>query len=153
MLKTELLSIGRSIAAAGNDDDRSCKVIIRSRYARSSWEKVCKAVVGDPVHMDVVLGKPQSHCVKVCYSAYVNQDFEMCLMDKGLVMDESMKNHCLDLTSEEFDRCQNFMQNLVNNKTKYDYADALLLMPLAPKVLFEISFFTMSFDCGRLAHV
>jgi hypothetical protein len=50
-------------------------------------------------------------------------------------MDESMVNLCIDLTYEEFDKCWKFMQALEQNKTKYDYTDALLLMPLAPKVM------------------
>ena len=112
-----------------------CKLIIRSRHARTRWEKLCKMVVGDPVHMDIVLAKCNSHSARFCFSAYVNQVFEMCMMDRGMIMDESMENHCLEITDEEYDACMKFLQDLVENKTKYDYVDALLLMPMAPKVL------------------
>ena len=113
-----------------------CKVIIRSRHARTPWEKLCKLVVGDPVHMDIVLAKPQSSSARFCFSSYVNQEFEMCLMDRGLLFDESMANQCLDVTEEEYERCMAFVQCLVDRKTKYDYVDALVLMPMAPKVFF-----------------
>jgi len=129
-------------------DERPCKAIFRGRNAEKygkktvesmwvrSWEKMCSLIVGNPVHIDVVLAKPESSSAKFCFSSYMNQEFEMHLMEEELVMDESMVNLCIDLTYEEFDRCWKFMQALEQNKTKYDYTDALLLMPLAPKVCF-----------------
>ena len=117
-----------------NMDEMSCKAIIRSHSACTGWEKFCKMVVGDPVHMDIVLVKPNSSSARFCFSAYMNQEFEMCLMDDAMIMDQSMINHCLDITDAEYERCMNFMQQLVHAKTKYDYVDAMLLMPMAPKV-------------------
>lgn len=120
---------------------QECMVVIRSRYARTAWEKLCKCVVGDPVHMDIVLAKPGSHSARFCFSAYMQQTFDMVLMDEGLVMDESMQNHCINVSDEEFGRCMEYMQNLVNARTKYDYADALVIMP-ATKMFWPLSFFT-----------
>jgi hypothetical protein len=115
------------------DCEPNCRVVIRSRLACTPWEKLCKAVVGDPVHMDVVLAKPQSSSARFCFSAYMNQDFEMCLMDKSQVMDRGYINHSIDITEAEYDRCMKHMIKLAESKVKYDYADALLLMPMAPK--------------------
>lgn len=139
---------GAKIADAVCDNDLPCKAVLRCKNAEGKWwdstrweekwEKVCKMVVGNPVHMDVVLAKPQSSSAKFCFSAYMNQEFEMRLMEEELVMDKSMVNLCIDITYEEFDRCWKFMQALEQNKTQYDYTDALLLMPLAPKVLIII---------------
>lgn len=119
-----------------------CKAIFRGRLAQRTWEKsiqiklwenLCSAVVGNPVHMDVVLAKPGSHSARFCFSAYVNQEFEMCLMDKEQVMDPLMINQSIDITVAEYERCMKYMLELVERRTKYDYMDALLLMPLAPK--------------------
>lgn len=55
------------------DEDLPCKIIIRSRLAQTPWEKLCRAVVGEPVHMDVVLAKPQSSSQRFCFSSYMNQ--------------------------------------------------------------------------------
>lgn len=115
------------------EDMLQCKVIIRSRLARTAWERLCKAVVGNPVHMDVVLVKPRSHSGRFCFSAYVNQTFEMCLMDQSQIMDPAYINQSLDVTEAEYQLCMDYMLQLVDGKTKYDYADALLLMPMAPK--------------------
>lgn len=106
-----------------------CMVIVRSRFARTSWEKVCKAVVGDPVHMDIVLVKPGTDSAKFCFSAYMQERFQMMKMDESLVLDESMQNHCLNITEEEFSSCMEFMQTLVEARTKYDYFHTLFLMP------------------------
>ena len=111
----------------------ACKIIIRSRRACTAWEKLCKAVVGNPVHMDVVLAKAGSSSVRFCFSAYVGQKFEMYIMDEEQIMDPCYVNHCMDITDEEYDRCMKFMLELVDRGTKYDYVDALVLMPLAPK--------------------
>jgi hypothetical protein len=116
------------------DDMHTCKVIIRSRHARTPWEKICKMVVGDPVHMDIVLAKPNSSSARICFSSYVNQEFEMHPMDASLIFDESMVNQCLDITEDEYNACIRYMLELVQGGTKYDYMDALLLMPMAPKV-------------------
>ena len=34
-----------------------CKVILRCRQARTPWECVVRAIVGEPVHVDVVLAR------------------------------------------------------------------------------------------------
>lgn len=115
------------------EDALQCKIIIRSRLARTPWEKLCRAIVGNPVHMDVVLVKPHSHSGRFCFSAYVSQTFEMCLMDQSHIMDPAVINQSLDVTEAEYQRCMDYMLQLVDRKTKYDYADALVLMPMAPK--------------------
>lgn len=115
------------------EDALQCKAIIRSRSAQTTWEKLCRAVVDNPVHMDVVLAKPHSSSARFCFSSYVNQEFEMCLMDKAQIMDPSMINHSIDITEAEYDRCMKFMLQLVESGTRYAYVDALLLMPMAPK--------------------
>lgn len=111
----------------------SCKVIIRSRHACSTWEKFVKTVVGDPVHMDVVLVKEGSAGARFCFSSYMNQKFEMIMMDRGLVYDKNVSNMTLDITEDEHERCTRFMMTLVE-KASYDYFDAMVLMPMAPKV-------------------
>lgn len=123
----------------------SCKVIIRSRLARTAWEKLCRAVVGNPVHMDVVLHKPGSPSARFCFSSYVNQMFEMCLMDEAQIMDPAMINQCMDITEEDYNRCMKFLLGLVEGRAKYDYMDALLLMPMAPKGIKRAAWFASTF--------
>jgi hypothetical protein len=80
--------------------------------------------------MDIVLTKPDTKSVRFCYSSYMNQKFEMVLMDKGLLVDESMQNSCISISDDEFDRCIAYMQALVDGHTNYGYLDAMLLMPV-----------------------
>ena len=119
---------------ASNAKKLECKVIIRGKFARSRWERFCKLLVGDPVHMDIVLAKPQSQSARLCFSSYANQEFEICVMSDEMLEDTSMVNQCLCVTEQEYEKCMQFVQGLVESKTKYDYMDAMVLMPLAPKV-------------------
>lgn len=114
-------------------EELDCRIIVRSRLARTAWEKLCMAVVGNPVHMDVVLAEPHSSSARFCFSSYVNQEFEMCLMDASQVMDSAFINQSICITKKEYDSCMKFMMGLVESRAKYDYTDALLLMPMAPK--------------------
>ncbi len=111
-----------------------CKVIIRSREARTPWENVVKAVVGNPVHVDVVLAKEGSAGAKFCFSSYMNHKFEMVMMDSSLIHDECIRNLSLEVTDQEFERCTRFLSAL-DGKASYSYFDALVLMPMAPKVI------------------
>ncbi len=112
----------------------ACHIIIRSRHASTPWEKVVRTVVGDPVHLDVVLVKEGSAGARFCFSSYMNQKFEMVMMDDGLVHDKHISNMSLEITEEEHERCTRFMMSLVE-KASYDYVDAMLIMPMAPKVV------------------
>lgn len=81
--------------------------------------------------MDIVLMKEGTASVGFCFSAYMQQKFEMCMMNQTLVMDESMQNHGLEITEDEFGRCWTYLDHLVQSETKYDYTDALMRMPAA----------------------
>jgi hypothetical protein len=116
-----------------------CKVIVRSRFSETLWEKLCKSVVGDPVHMDIVLSKPGTSTACFCFSAYMRERFQMTLMDEALLLDESMMNHSLDVTEEEFTKCLNFLHKMVEARTRYDYLDALLYMPASQILHAKIS--------------
>lgn len=111
-----------------------CQVIVRSRFARTKWELFCRSIVGDPVHMDVVLVKPKTVQARFCYSAYMQQNFDMIHMDRGLLLDESMENQVIDITETEFDACSRFMNKMVEKGTGYDYVDAMLLLPASKLV-------------------
>lgn len=110
-----------------------CKAMFRYRRAQTRLERLIEKVVGTPIHLDVVLAKPQSSSARFCFSAYVKQTFEMCLMSKEQILDDAYVNHSIDITGEEYDRCMKYMLELVDRKTRYDYFDALVLMPMAPK--------------------
>ena len=110
----------------------------RCRHARSTWEKMVKMVVGNPVHLDVVLPKPGTHYGRFCFSAYMNQKLEMRMMTQDLVLDNDMSNLFLDITDEEHSRCVEFMTCL-EGKATYDYMDAMVLMPMAPKVCIHVA--------------
>jgi hypothetical protein len=75
---------GLDIMCSGN-----CKVIVRSRHASSAWERFVRSVVGDPVHLDVVLVKEGSAGGRFCFSSYMNQKFEMVMMDRLVPCRES----------------------------------------------------------------
>ena len=62
----------------------------------------------------------------------MNQKLEMAMMDQSLIMDDSISNISMDITDEEHDRCVKFMTCLEGNAS-YDYLDAMVLMPMAPK--------------------
>lgn len=110
-----------------------CKVVLRCRQARTPWECVVRAVVGEPVHVDTVLAREGSPSARFCFSSYMSQKFEMSMMSPSLLMDESMHNFALDVTEEEHERCTKFLTAL-DGKTAYSYFDAMVLMPMAPKV-------------------
>lgn len=82
---------------------------------------------------------------KFCYSAYMNQKLEMIMMDQSLVLDGSFSNLSLDLTDEEHGRCVTFMTCLEGNAS-YDYLDAMVLMPMAPKSKTQNSFASSVFN-------
>ena len=110
-----------------------CKMVLRCRQARTPWEKVVRAVVGEPVHVDVVMARQDSASARFCFSSYMNQKFEMTMMSPALVHDDSVSNWALDVTEEEHERCIKFLTAL-DGKASYSYFDALVLMPMAPKV-------------------
>lgn len=110
-------------------DNVGCMIIIRSRFAKTPWEQVCKSVVGDPVHMDIVLVQPGDATACFCFSAYMQERFDMNFMDDGLLLDESMKNHRIYITEREWQSCSNFLHRLVKERARYDYVDALFFMP------------------------
>ena len=106
-----------------------------------------RTVVGDPVHLDVVLVKEGSAGARFCFSSYMNQKFEMVMMDQGIVHDKNMSNMYLEITEEEHERCTRFMMSLVE-KASYDYLDAMLIMPMAPKVYIAHYLFFGSLLCA-----
>ncbi len=55
------------------------------------------------------------------------------MMDKALLHDKCMSNMALDITADEHKRCTEFMMQL-EGKATYDYVDAMVLMPIIPKV-------------------
>jgi hypothetical protein len=63
----------------------------------------------------------------------MNQKFEISMMKKERVLDSSMTNLALDLTDEEQKKCTEFLTAL-EGRASYDYMDAMLFMPMAPKV-------------------
>lgn len=116
-----------------------CKVILRCRQAKTPWECVVRAMVGEPVHVDVVLSSPGSASGRFCFSSYMSQKFEMSMMSPEMVHDDSVTNIALDITQEEHERCTKFLTAL-DGKASYSYFDAMVLMPMAPKVVFLHSF-------------
>ena len=74
-----------------------------------------------------------SPSAKFCFSSYMNQKFEMAMMSHELLHDDSVYNIALDVTEEEQDMCTKFLTAL-NGKATYSYFDAMVLMPMAPKV-------------------
>jgi hypothetical protein len=110
-----------------------CNVVIRCREGRTPWECVVRAAVGDPVHLDIVLAKEGSAGAKFCFSSYMNQKFEMNMMDSSLVHDPAFTNIGLEVTEEELQRCTRFLTAL-DGRAAYSYFDAMVLVPLAPKV-------------------
>ena len=109
------------------------QIIIRSRHARTPWESVVKAVVGNPVHVDVVLAKEGSAGARFCFSSYMNHKFEMSMMDQSMIHDSYVSNLALSVTDQELERCTKFLTAL-EGKAAYSYFDAFVLMPMAPKV-------------------
>lgn len=110
-----------------------CMVQIKRRKARTAWERLVRAVVGEPVHVDVVISQRGTPSGKFCYSSYMNQKFEMLIMKRDMVYDQYMMDDlAIEVTSEECKRCSEFLSKLVDHAS-YNWVDALLLMPLAPK--------------------
>lgn len=109
-----------------------CKVVMRFRHASSMWEHFVKKVVGDPVHVDVVVSKAGATSGKFCFSSYMHQKFEMSIMSGALVHDSHITNMCIGITPEEYDRCMTFLTAL-EGRASYSYFDAMVLMPIAPK--------------------
>ena len=83
--------------------------------------------------MIVLLDQEGTPASQFCYSSYMNQKFEISMMKKERVLDSSMTNLALDLTDEEQKKCTEFLTAL-EGRASYDYMDAMLLMPMAPKV-------------------
>lgn len=110
-----------------------CQVIVRCRQASTPWEHVVKTVVGNPVHVDVVMAREGTAGAKFCFSSYMNQRFEMAMMDPALIHDKKLTNLSLDITEAEHEKCVKFLTSL-EGKASYSYFDALVLLPMAPKV-------------------
>ena len=73
--KSQLQSRAQNVACPSDVSLKSpCKVIVRCRHARSAWERMVRMVVGDPVHLDVVL-------FKVC-----TVSFELVQVQLGLIV-------------------------------------------------------------------
>lgn len=113
----------------------TCRVIIRARRAGTAWERMVSLVVGNPVHLDVVLARDGCNAGKFCFSSYMGQRFEVAIMNERMIRDEGMTNVYLPVSEEEYERCMGFMMALAERKTRYDYFDAMVLMPIlaAPK--------------------
>lgn len=120
---------------SGSEEDiyTGNRVVVRKRLASTAWERMVSIVVGNPVHLDVVLLREGCSAGKFCFSAYMGQPFEVCMMNRAMIMDETMSNVYIDVSDEEYERCMSFMMALVEKKTRYDYFDAMVLMPMAPK--------------------
>jgi hypothetical protein len=129
---------GMSSGVMYHDDEgrnAACKIIIRCRNASTAWERMVRTVVGNPVHLDIVLSKQGSQGSRFCFSSYMHHRFEMVLMDEGMIRDKTVDNICLEITDDEYERCMGFLMAL-EGRAKYDYFDAMVLMPLTPKVRF-----------------
>ena len=50
-----------------------------------------------------------------------------------MIHDSNVKNIALEVSEEEHLRCTKFLMSL-EGKASYDYMDAMVLMPMAPKV-------------------
>lgn len=137
---------GQGCAREAHPQFHPCQVILRSRHARTPWESVVKAVVGNPVHVDVVLAKQGSAAARFCFSSYMNHKFEMVMMDHALIHDDSMVNLAIGVTEQELERCTKFLTAL-EGKATYSYFDALVLMPMAPKVGWQSSLLSNTFAC------
>ena len=75
-----------------------CKVIVRSRHAHTPWEKLCKLVVGDPVHMDIVLAKPQSSSARfVLYPSSYSDMITKFVLSKDVCRNFSHQMSCIIL--------------------------------------------------------
>ena len=83
--------------------------------------------------MIVLLDQEGTPASQFCYSSYMNQKFEISMMKKERVLDSSMTNLALDLTDEEQKKCTEFLTAL-EGRASYDYMDAMIFMPMAPKV-------------------
>jgi hypothetical protein len=92
-----------------------------------------RAVVGNPVHVDVVLARQGSASARFCFSSYMKQKFEMSMMSPSVVHDKHVTNCALNVTEDEHARCTKFLTAL-DGKASYSYLDAMVLMPMAPKV-------------------
>lgn len=55
-----------------------------------------------------------------------------------MIHDKNMSNLALDLTEDEHSKCTKFLMSL-QGKASYDYFDAMVLMPMAPKVRDRLS--------------
>jgi hypothetical protein len=110
-------------------------LVVRCRHAKTPWEKVVRAVVGNPVHVDTVLAREGTAGGKFCFSSYMNHRFEMYMMNRDSIFDDSISNLSLSISEEEHEKCVKFLTCL-EGKASYSYFDALVLLPIAPKVRF-----------------
>jgi hypothetical protein len=116
--------------------EEGCKVIVRARHAGTPWERMVSFVVGNPVHLDVVLARDGCSAGKFCFSSYMGHRFEVAIMNERMIRDDSMSNVYMHVSEEEYERCMGFMMALVEKKARYDYFDAMVLMPMFPKTGF-----------------
>ena len=100
-------------------------VIVRAWKAGTTWESLVQAVVGNPVHVDIVLHSPNSQSAKFCFSSYMYQRFEMSMMSKENIFHPNATNYALVVTDHEFSRCMDFVMRLVEGKVRFVFIEML----------------------------
>jgi hypothetical protein len=134
--RTDAQAMSRRCSVTSEDVETlgsRCSVVVRCFEGTSAWDSIVRAAVGSPVHLDIVLAKDGSAGAKFCFSSYMNHKFEMSMMDRCMVHNPSVSNIALEVSDEELERCTKFLTAL-DGKAAYSYFDAMVLVPLAPKV-------------------
>lgn len=121
-----------STGASFSSHSSRCRIILRFLKESTMYERMVSKIVGSPVHCDIILDREGTDDYRFAYSAYVNEEFSMTFMPNEMIDNDNYISRQIRVTPQEFQRCKEYLHCLVNNKIKYNYTDAMIIMPTMP---------------------
>lgn len=126
------------------DVDEFFSLQLSFKHARETYERVVAGIVGDPVHVDMVLKRlrrDKNDAAKMghelgnhmYYTAYMNEKFSVNIVGPAGFPDEVDRSTVdIRLTLEEYHRVQQYLVAMVD-RVSYNYKDLVSLSPVCPK--------------------
>ena len=105
------------------------RLIIRSKAATTTFEKMVSMVVGSKVHTEYIIIDPHTQECMFSYTAYQGGRVEMYLTPNSVLMDKSFVNTAINLQNNEVEKLRVFLMSMVD-VVPYNWTDSRLLLPI-----------------------
>lgn len=111
---------------------------------KTTIESIACKLVGEPEHVDIVLEEEGTDNKRFYYTAYMNERFSMLMIPDHEMGSDQFDNMRVNISREEMGKCSNYLSTLVNNKVRYNYTDAMMIMPSVEGSLCPVKMSTVS---------